>query len=143
MARVVALAWPTVAGAEVAANATPVQLKNGRLTVSTSSSVWAQTLQYMSMDLAARLNEHLEAEVIGEIVFRHAGWEERPRFGTRGPSGRPDADRTAGVGRGGLSAEQKEALAGVEDLDLPPEIKEKVTRAMEASFVRAQRRSVR
>ena len=142
LARAVADEWPDVAGAEVAANATPVQLRAGRLTVSTSSSVWAHTLEYMGADLAARLNERLGAEVIHRIVFRHAGWEESPR---RGPTGPPEAPAgsTARGTPGRLSAEQEAALAEVEELDLPPAIREKVTRAMRASFVRAQRDSVR
>ena len=47
--------------------------------VSTSSSVWAHTLQYMSDDLVARLNKRLGPGSVKQIAFRHAGWEERPR----------------------------------------------------------------
>ncbi len=78
------------------------------------------------------------------MVFRHAGWEERPRQEAPEKDHR-DGERTmAGTGPSGrLSVEQEEALAGVEALDLPPEIRESVTRAMRASFARNHRDSVR
>jgi hypothetical protein len=137
LSRALAAVWPEVAGVEVAANASPVQLRTGRLVVSTSSSVWAQTLQYMSDDLADRLNKHLGAGVVRQIVFRHAGWEERPPGET---SDRRTPEPTA---VGALSNEQKQALEELERLDLPPAVREQVERAMRASFVRTQRDSVR
>jgi predicted nucleic acid-binding Zn ribbon protein len=157
VARALAAVWPEVAGADVAANAQPVQLKGGRLTVSTSSSVWAQTLQCMSANLATRLNQRLGHGVISQIVFRHAGWEERSRTAPTtsaelsgpsaagGPPSRQVTDRQGpDPAEGGrLSAEQRQALAEVEKLDLPPAIREKVVGAMRASFVRTQRPPVR
>jgi hypothetical protein len=136
-ARALATAWPDIAGEEVAANASPVQLKAGRLVVSTSSSVWAHTLQYMGEDLMARLNSQLGAGTVQRIVFRHAGWEERWR-------GEPTASHSSErPGPAKLSSEQEQALAQVEDLDLPPAVREKVSRAMRASFVRGQQDRVR
>jgi hypothetical protein len=79
LSRVVALVWPDVVGPEVAANAHPVQLRRRRLVVSASSSVWAQTLQLMSGAILERMNERLGPGSVEEVVFRHAGWEERPR----------------------------------------------------------------
>jgi hypothetical protein len=135
--RALAGVWPAVVGAEVAANASPVQLKAGRLVVSTSSSVWAQTLQYMSADLAARLNERLGEGVVRQIVFRHAGWEERPP-GETADRQRPEADEA-----GPLSLEQQQALDDLERVGLPPAVRDQIMRAMRASFVRTQRDSVR
>jgi hypothetical protein len=136
-ARTLAAAWPRIAGAEVAANAVPVQLKAGRLVVSTSSSVWAHTLQYMAHDLMSRLNEYLGPGAVKQIVFRHAGWEERPH-------GEAPAQReAAGQEPGELSQGQKDALAQLEGLDMPPAIREAMARAMKASFIRSQRDSVR
>ena len=154
--------WPELVGDEVAANAQPVQLKQGRLVVSASSSAWAQTLQLMSDAIVARINEHLGDGVVERVVFRHAGWEERP---TGRSSAGPAAVRRLGRGEdprarstttgdgpdpaGGadtlpaLSAEQKAVLAQVETLDLSPELREQILRAMEAAFVRAQPDSVR
>jgi hypothetical protein len=136
-ARELAAAWPEIAGAEVAANATPVQLKAGRLVVSTSSSVWAANLQYIADDLAARLSERLGPGTVRRIVFRQAGWEERSRGGT------PTCSGVETPGLGELSEEQKEALARLEDLDLPPAMRATVARAMRAAFIRSQRDSVR
>jgi hypothetical protein len=67
--------WPEVVGTEVAANARPVQLRDGRLVATTSSSAWAQTLQLMSPLIVDRLNERLGEGTIDRAVFRHAGWE--------------------------------------------------------------------
>jgi hypothetical protein len=132
-ARALASAWPDIAGAEVAANASPVQLKAGRLVVSTSSSVWAHSLQYMSEDLMTRLNLRLGAGTVQQIVFRHAGWEERWRGE---PTARHSSERPG-------PAKQEQALAQIEDLDLPPAVRESVVRAMRASFVRGQQDTVR
>jgi hypothetical protein len=139
VARALAAVWPEVAGAEVAANASPVQLKAGRLVVSTSSSVWANTLQYMGEDLIDRLNQRLGPGMVQRVIFRHAGWEERRRGETADPnrqSGGYDSPAQ-------LSREQEEALAQVEALDIPDAVRESMARAMRASFVRSQRDSVR
>jgi Dna[CI] antecedent, DciA len=71
-----AAAWADVVGAEVAGNTRPVQLRDGRLVVATSSSAWAQTLQMMSEMIVARLNQRLGQGAIDKAVFRHAGWED-------------------------------------------------------------------
>jgi hypothetical protein len=136
-ARVLATLWPDIVGPDVAANARPVQLSKGRLVVSTSSSVWAHTLSYMETDLKDKLNEHLGPVVIDHIVFRHAGWEERKRDRHAETSPRRYAEAQP------LSELQREALAEVEELDLPPEIRDRITRAMRAAFVRGEHDSVR
>lgn len=173
LSRVVALVWPDVVGPEVAANAHPVQLRRRRLVVSASSSVWAQTLQLMSGAILERINERLGPGSVEEVVFRHAGWEERPRRyagqgvadmqgvppsapalpGTTGeqPSTPPSPESPALPGELSsgpllaslLTAEQEGALAAVERLDLAPELREKIIRAMKAGFARAQQDSVR
>ena len=139
-ARRVALVWPEAVGTEVAANARPVQLRNGRLTVSVSSSAWAQTLQFLSEAITVRLNEKLGEEVVESVVFRHAGWEERLRRDS-GPEPAADTGRPAASPR--LSADQREALAQVAALDLPAGLRERITQAMEAAFVRGGPDSVR
>ena len=154
-ARLLAVVWPDVVGEEVAANARPVQLKQGRLVVSASSSAWAQTLHLMSEVITARVNERLGAGAVERVVFRHAGWEDNPprraaggapTAKTRGP-GAGTADTgpaTASASDAGpLSAEQMDALAGVERLGLGPELQERITRAMKTAFVRGQQDSVR
>jgi hypothetical protein len=144
--RLLAIVWPDVVGADVAANARPVQLRHGRLVVSASSSVWAQTLQLMGEAIVSRLNERLGHGTVERAVFRHAGWEDRPQAPAKTESVVAPAAGPAGVGVGPpprYSSEQKEALAAVERLDLTPELREKIARAMKAAFVRGQQDSVR
>ncbi len=136
-ARALALVWTDVMGPDMAANARPVQLNRGRLVVSTSSSAWAQTLGYMEEELKAKLNDRLGSGTVKSVVFRHAGWEERPRH-AGGPTSAPEAAKP-----GPLSQEQADALAKVEELGLPSEIRDRIVRAMKASFVRGQQESVR
>lgn len=141
-ARLLALIWSDVVGAEVAANAHPVQLKAGRLTVTASSAAWAQTLQFMSDEICARLRETLGVGVVEQVVFRHAGWDEpAPRRGPQGPAGSSEAPGEARDRS--LSPEQKEALAALEALDLPADLRARIARAMEAAFVRGEQDSVR
>ena len=82
LAAAISLAWPQVVGEEGAINSQPVRLRQGRLTVAASSTVWAQTLQFMEQTIAAGLNERLGsppgAPLIERISFRHAGWQGRP-----------------------------------------------------------------
>jgi hypothetical protein len=141
-ARLLALIWPDVVGAEVAANARPVQLKGGRLTVSASSAAWAQTLQFMSADICARLQETLGAGVVQQVVFRHAGWDEpAPRQAPQALVGSSEAPGEAR--ERALSPDQKEALAALEALDLPGDLRARIARAMEAAFVRGEQDAVR
>jgi predicted nucleic acid-binding Zn ribbon protein len=149
-ARLLALIWPDIVGAEVAANARPVQLKGGRLTVSASSAAWAQTLQFMSDDICTRLRDSLGAGAVRQVVFRHAGWDEPAPRASRplqleaprqGPSGSSEVPRE-GRDRP-LSPEQKEALDALETLDLPGDLRARIARAMEAAFARGEQESVR
>lgn len=79
----IARAWPEVLGHEAAANTQPMRLSQGRLVVATSSTAWAQSLQFMEGTIAARLNERLrspaDAPVVERIAFRHAGWQSIAR----------------------------------------------------------------
>ncbi len=147
--RVLALVWPDVVGEEIAANARPVHLRQGRLIVSASSSAWAQTLQLMSDAIVTGLAERLGPAMVERIVFHHAGWEEHPsRHSESETAGRPRAaEPTAPGGEAPLTRGEKEALSAVERMDLTPELREKITRAMKAAFVhehvREQQDSVR
>lgn len=174
--RLLTLAWPEVVGAEVAANARPVQLRQNRLVVTTSSSVWAQTLQFMSATIITALNERLGEDAVTQIVFRHAGWEQHQSgtsagggdtahdapvpsipvtagdvpaarspgevYGTSRPSRRSAESSSTGPAST-LSEEQKGALAAVERLDLDPKLRDRMVRAMKASFVRGEQDFVR
>jgi len=143
-ARLLALVWPEVVGEEVAANARPVQLRQGRLVVSASSASWAQTLQLMGDAIIDRLNERLGGGAVDRVVFRHAGWEESGGRALAGPGkGAPETD-TGGspVGPQGRPAtrptvEEEAAVAGVRKLGLGPELEESILRAVRASFRRS------
>jgi predicted nucleic acid-binding Zn ribbon protein len=56
-------AWPQVAGDAVAAEATPVRERDGLVTVSCRSAVWAQELDLLAPDLLERLNGVLDEPV--------------------------------------------------------------------------------
>ena len=60
LARAQAL-WPDVAGAELAAFATPVAERRAVLTLACESAVWAQELELVGPDLLARLNDAVAA----------------------------------------------------------------------------------
>jgi len=53
-------AWTEVAGAALAAAANPTSEREGTVTVTCESGVWAHELELLAPDLVARLNEHLE-----------------------------------------------------------------------------------
>jgi hypothetical protein len=95
----------------------------------------------MGEAIVVRLNERLGEGTVRRVVFRHAGWEERPRAR---PSGAAMADDDALAGRAApLSPEHQAALAGVARLGLSPGLEEKITSAMRAAFVRGQQDSGR
>jgi predicted nucleic acid-binding Zn ribbon protein len=57
--------WPEVVGEAIAAEATPVSEREGVISVSCRSAVWAQELDLLGPDLAERLNARLERPVAG------------------------------------------------------------------------------
>jgi predicted nucleic acid-binding Zn ribbon protein len=63
--------WPEAARAlPAAAGGSPTAMRDGVLTVTCSSSVWAQELQWMADDLIACLNGLLGEEVVRELRLR-------------------------------------------------------------------------
>jgi predicted nucleic acid-binding Zn ribbon protein len=68
LARVQAL-WPEVAGAAIAAEATPSAEREGTVTVECSGSVWAQELALLGPDLVGRLNASLEGASVRSLRF--------------------------------------------------------------------------
>jgi hypothetical protein len=140
--QLLALAWPEIVGEEVAANATPVQLRQGRLVVSASSSAWAQTLQLMGDVVIARVNEHLGPGTVQRVVFRHAGWQGSGGHGaseTTRAASRSSAERTdlAKAPASGAAGDEEAAVAQVRGLGLGPELEEAIVRAVRASFRRS------
>jgi len=160
LAAAISRAWPQVVGEEGAVNSQPVRLRQGRLTVAASSTVWAQTLQFMEQTIAAGLNERLGsppgAPVIERISFRHAGWQGRPPVasdhvepevpGAGAPTRSPAAVRGPAAGQEplpGLTPDQEAALRSIDELGLAPQLAAKIIAAMKASFVRDQQNPVR
>jgi hypothetical protein len=127
--------WADAVGPEIAENTEPLRVTRGRLVVAASSSAWAQTLQLMGGEIKARLNAVMKSDEVHEISFRHAGWEDRPRYGEEGTPVPAQGEE--------LSDEQRAALGEVERLDLDPELREKIRQAMQASFCRAEQDSGR
>jgi predicted nucleic acid-binding Zn ribbon protein len=73
--------WPQAVGDVIAAQAHPSVERDGVVTVTCSSSVWAQELTLMAPDLTGRLNAALEAEIVRELRFRAApagAWAKAP-----------------------------------------------------------------
>lgn len=139
-ARLLALVWPEIVGEEVAANARPVQLRQGRLVVSASSSAWAQTLQLMGDTVVGRVNDRLGAGTVDTVFFRHAGWERSGgRTATSAAEGglRTEAPDPAAGPMPGPTPEEEEAIARVRKLGLQPGLEESIVRAVRASFRRA------
>jgi len=62
-------AWPGVAGEAVAAAATPVSERDGTVTMACESGVWAQELELLGPDLAARLNEVVSEGRVERLRF--------------------------------------------------------------------------
>jgi predicted nucleic acid-binding Zn ribbon protein len=69
--------WPDAVGAVVAVQAEPTGERDGVLTVTCSSAVWAQELDLMGPELVARLNAALGSERIRSLRCSAAparGW---------------------------------------------------------------------
>jgi predicted nucleic acid-binding Zn ribbon protein len=62
-------AWPEVAGQALAAAAAPVSEREGTITVTCESGVWAHELELLAPDLVARLNERLEGARVERLRF--------------------------------------------------------------------------
>jgi predicted nucleic acid-binding Zn ribbon protein len=74
-------AWPGAVGDVIAAQAHPSAERDGVVTVTCSSSVWAQELTLMGPELTGRLNAALGGENVRELRFRAApagAWAKAP-----------------------------------------------------------------
>ena len=73
--------WPQAVGESLAAQAHPTAERGGVVTVTCSSSVWAQELTLMAPELAERLNAALKSDFVRELRFRAApagAWSRPP-----------------------------------------------------------------
>ena len=62
-------AWAGVAGASLAAAASPVSERAGTVTVACESAVWAQELELLGADLARRLDDAVEGGRVERLRF--------------------------------------------------------------------------
>jgi hypothetical protein len=62
--------WNRAVPAKIVENARPVQIRRGVLTVHTSTSAWANTLQYESEQLLAAIEKHAPEARIKKLIFR-------------------------------------------------------------------------
>jgi predicted nucleic acid-binding Zn ribbon protein len=73
--------WPEVVGEVIAGQAHPSAERDGVVTVTCASSVWAQELTLMGPELAGRLNAALGTENVRELRCRAApagAWAKAP-----------------------------------------------------------------
>ena len=69
--------WPTAVGEAIAGQAEPTGERDGVLTVTCSSAVWAQELDLMGAELVGRINTALGAEAVRSLRCSAAparGW---------------------------------------------------------------------
>lgn len=73
-------AWPVAAGPALAGRATPTAARDGVVTLTCESAVWAQELTLMGPDLVARLNAVLGDSRVLSVTCGAAagrGWSQR------------------------------------------------------------------
>jgi predicted nucleic acid-binding Zn ribbon protein len=63
-------AWGSAVGSAIAAAARPTSERQGVLTVTCDSSVWAQELELMACDLLPRLNDALGRQLVLQLRCR-------------------------------------------------------------------------
>jgi predicted nucleic acid-binding Zn ribbon protein len=70
-------AWPAVAGAALAASASPVSERAGTVTVACESAVWAQELELLGPDLTRRVDEAVSGGRVERLRFIVGSGENR------------------------------------------------------------------
>ncbi len=125
----VVAAWPEAVGPAIAANAWPARSgRDGTLTVTTSSSVWAFELTRLEQDVRARLTERLAGNAPSRLRFVVGRLPERGSDEAVTTSHRPVPKVTHEHRRAG-----EEIAAPVEN----EELRALVARAAAASLARA------
>jgi predicted nucleic acid-binding Zn ribbon protein len=69
--------WPAAVGAAIAAEAEPTAERDGVLTITCSSAVWAQELDLMGPEIVGRINTALDAPTVRALRCSAApakGW---------------------------------------------------------------------
>lgn len=70
--------WKQVVGPQIAAQAQPLRIRDGRLEVRVAHPVWMQQLQLLKPRILARLAEHLGNGVISDIYLRQGRLTPEP-----------------------------------------------------------------
>ncbi len=120
--------WPEVVGSTVASRAMPLRIIKGVLTVAVSSGPWMQELGFLKGMMKDKLNEHLGAEVVKDIVLKSGKID---RYSQTPPEEAPAKKR--------LTARQ---LAYIDEQSaevVDPETREAFIALMKASFKGARR----
>ena len=68
--------WQKIVGEAIAAQASPADISFGTLVLTARSSVWANNLLMMKLDLIAKINRFVGDTVIKDIRFRGYSWQE-------------------------------------------------------------------
>jgi hypothetical protein len=122
-------AWPAAVGPAIAENAWPARCgRDGTLTVTTSSSVWAFELTKLETDVRARLAERLAGDAPPRLRFAVG------RLPERGPD---EAVTTSGRGVPEVSAEHRRAGEEIAASMQNEELRAVIARAAAASLARA------
>lgn len=59
--------WQKIVGVDIAARCEPVSLKQGVLSLRTTSAAWASELKYLAPELIKRVNQELGGEVVTAV----------------------------------------------------------------------------
>lgn len=62
--------WAAVVGRQIAGVTQPISIRLGVLSVEVKSSSWRQELTYKKESIIQQLNDHLESNVVKNIVFK-------------------------------------------------------------------------
>jgi hypothetical protein len=94
-------AWNEVVGKTIAAAAQPESIRDGKLFVTTKSSVWANELTMYKSDILTRLNAKVGERVVKDIILKSGKLPKRPR---------PRLEREAPISLDEIKITEEEAL---------------------------------
>ena len=62
--------WPEIVGEHIAGIARAERIDRGVLTVRVSRATWRNELLFLKSDLLAKINKHMNGEIVHDIIFR-------------------------------------------------------------------------
>jgi predicted nucleic acid-binding Zn ribbon protein len=62
--------WADVVGEKIASVAKAEKIDHGRLIVKVEKPVWRNELQYLKVEIIAKLNKIMNEDIVKEIIFR-------------------------------------------------------------------------